>query len=55
MVKDQGYGLGRHVSDVTTIGAYADWGRLIFFFGGAIVTGHRTQLTIAITDSATTM
>jgi len=25
------------------------------FRGGAIVTGHRTQLTIAITDSTTTM
>ena len=35
---------------------YADWRWLIFFFGGgAIVTGRRTQLTIVITYSATTM
>jgi len=33
---------------------YADWGRLKFL-GGNIVTGHHTQLTIAITDSTTTM
>jgi len=30
-------------------------GRLEILGGGVIVTGHHTQLTIAITDSATTV
>jgi len=34
---------------------YADWGATVFFRGGGIVTGHRTQLTIAITDMCNSM
>ena len=39
----------RHVARLRRFGATKN------FRGGGIVTGHRTQLTVAITDSATTM
>jgi len=44
-----GQGLSRHVARLRRLGVTK------FLGGGAIVTGHRTQLTITITDSATTM
>jgi len=39
--------------DTVTYPDYADWGRPKILGGNRLVTGHRTQLSIAITDSAT--